>query len=423
MHVFPHYDVLVVGGGTAGAVAAIQAGRLGASVLLVEMTGQLGGAITNGHVSAPAYFWSPDRQIISGIGWELAQKTRALGGPAFPDFGRPNPRRPSYHVPLNRHLWALVAEEECLRAGVDLHYHEILTAVRDGGDGFWEIRTAGKGLEGRYRAREIIDCSGDADAVRLAGFPVVRAETRQPATLSFHIGGIDFDAVDPDALQRAYEDALASGELEAGDFCYRDRPFIDFLRGGGRNLQHIFGGDSTTSATQTDASIRGRRSLLRLLRFIRRQAGCENATVDSLAPVAAARDTWRIVGEHTITHDEYLAGVVYPDAVCNTLYFIDVHDENGTRHEFLPPGTVPTIPLSALVPKGSRRLLAAGRILSADTLAHSALRVECSCFAMGQAAGAAAALGVRLGVPSRSVPPAVLRAELRRQGAIVPDVD
>ena len=84
------YDVLVVGGGTAGAVAAIQAGRLGASVLLVEMAGQLGGAITNGHVSAPAYFWSPNRQIISGIGWELAEKTRALGGPAFPDFSCPN---------------------------------------------------------------------------------------------------------------------------------------------------------------------------------------------------------------------------------------------------------------------------------------------------------------------------------------------
>ena len=84
---------------------------------------------------------------------------------------------------------------------------------------------------------------------------------------------------------------------------------------------------------------------------------------------------------------------------------------------------MPTIPLSALVPKGSRRILAAGRILSADTLAHSALRVECSCFSMGQAAGAAAALGVRFGVPSRCVPPPALRAELRRQSAIVPDVD
>lgn len=55
-------DVLVVGGGTAGTVAANQAGRTGAKTALVELTGQLGGAITNGGVDFPGLFHAWGRQ-------------------------------------------------------------------------------------------------------------------------------------------------------------------------------------------------------------------------------------------------------------------------------------------------------------------------------------------------------------------------
>ncbi len=415
-----HYDVLVAGGGTAGAIAAIQAGRLGASVLLIEMTGQLGGTMTNGQVSSAAYFWSPLKQIIAGIGWELVQKAVALGSTPPPDYTKRNPLRPSYHTGINRFLWALLTEEECLKAGVDIHYHEVVTEIHDTGDGAWELQTAGKNTRGHYQVKEIIDCTGDANIVQMLGYPVVQEKDRQPATLVFHIGGIDFDAIDENELQCAYEEAMATGELQPGDFCYTDRPFINFLKSGGSNQQHIFDCDTATSEAQTQTSIRGRQSLLRLLRFIRRQKGCEKATVDSLASMACARDTWRIVGEHTITYDEYMAATVFPDAVCNTLYFIDVHNENGTHHEFLPPENVPTLPFSSMIPKGSRRLLVAGRTVSSDKRAHSALRIECTCMAMGQAAAVAAALGVKKGIASRDVPIDDIRAELQRNGAILP---
>ncbi|MCJ7550999.1 MAG: FAD-dependent oxidoreductase, partial [Anaerolineae bacterium] len=100
-------DVLVVGGGTAGVIAALQAARAGAETAIVEMAGQLGGTITTGGVSAPAYFFSPDRQIIAGIGWELVLKTKALDNTPWPDFSRHNPRRPSYHIPINPAVYAL----------------------------------------------------------------------------------------------------------------------------------------------------------------------------------------------------------------------------------------------------------------------------------------------------------------------------
>ena len=62
-----NYDVIVLGGGTAGVVAAIQAGRAGARTLLVEKTGMLGGTVTNGGVNYPGLFFAWQRQVIAGI--------------------------------------------------------------------------------------------------------------------------------------------------------------------------------------------------------------------------------------------------------------------------------------------------------------------------------------------------------------------
>src|SRR6056297_898708 len=67
-------DVLVVGGGVAGTIAAIQAGRAGAKTLIVERNSKLGGTTTTGGVSFPGLFDAWGKQIIAGIGWELVKE-------------------------------------------------------------------------------------------------------------------------------------------------------------------------------------------------------------------------------------------------------------------------------------------------------------------------------------------------------------
>ena len=414
------YDVCIAGGGTAGAIAAIQSGRLGAKTILIEMTGQLGGTMTSGGVSAPAYFWSPLRQIIAGIGWEIATKCQQLGGANIPDFTVRNPRRPSYHIGINAPLWAILCEEACIQAGVHIHYHEVFFKVAKHDSEFWHVETVGKNCHHSFLAREIVDCTGDANIVAMLGLPRTRDDVRQPGTLEFRIGGIDPNTLDADAVQKAYDQAMADGTLKHGDFCYANRPFIDYIKSGSGNLQHVFGADSTTSPLLTQANIDGHQGLLRMLRFLKTVPGCEGAKITYMADDCTARDTWRIVGETTVTYDDYMSARHFPDAVAYTLYFIDVHNDTGTYQEFLPPEKVPTLPLGCLIPKDAERIMVAGRILASDKLAHSALRVEASCMAMGQAAGAAAAMGALRKMPSRRVPLADLRQALRDHGAIVP---
>jgi hypothetical protein len=160
---------------------------------------------------------------------------------------------------------------------------------------------------------------------------------------------------------------------------------------------------------------------MRLLRFIQSIPGCDKAHLEYMCTQAAIRETYRIIGEETITYQDYMTGRYFDDALCYTLYFIDVHTEDGVEHEFVEGNLVPTIPFGALIPKDSRRLLVAGRCVSSDRLANSALRIEASCMAMGQAVGAAAALGIQQDIPSRQVNLQDIRTLLRKYQAIVPE--
>ena len=412
-------DVIVAGGGTAGVIAAIQAARAGAKTVLVEMTAKLGGTITTGLVHGPAYFYSRHRQIIRGIGWELIEKNKTLDNIPLPDFLSPNPRRPSYHLGVNAHIYALLAQDLCLKSGVTFHYHEIATEIEKSG-GQWKLTTSGKNLKRTITAREIIDCTGDADIVGMLGLPRLKGETLQPATLIFSIAGYDSKKLDQELVEREYQKALKEGQLRKGDYCFPDRPFINFLKGGGLNMQHIINADSSSAPQQSAADIMAHQSLLRLFTFVKSLPGCEKATIDLMADAVAMRETWRIVGEQTITYEDYMSGKKYDDAVAYTLYFIDIHHADGIHHEFLPYDIIPTIPLGALIPQGSSGILVAGRSISSDQQAFSALRVEASCMAMGQAAGATAALAIKLGVPSREVPLEEIRNMLRKHDAIVP---
>jgi len=412
-------DVVVVGGGPAGVVAALQAARAGAKTTLLEMGSQLGGTTTTGGVDYPGLFHAWGKQVIAGIGWELVEKAVELDGGKMPDFSK-IPRRHSLHqVRVNAQLYAALVEEACLEAGVSLAYYQFPSAVEANARG-WLLDVVGKGVSRQLACRLLIDCTGGADIVGMLGLERLREGSTQPGTLIFRLGGYDPAKLDGEEIQRRYLQALADGTLEDGDYAHAGGQFVGFLRGGGFNAQHVFGADSSTAATKTQANIAGRQSILRLIRFVRTLPGCENARVLMMMQETAVRETYRIVGERTITCDDYRAGRVFGDAVCHSFYPIDLHDRHGVTPKPLARGTVPTVPLGALIPKGSDNLLVAGRSVSSDRLANSALRVQASCMAMGQAAGAAAALAVRGGVTPASVSIGETRSLLRQHGAIVP---
>lgn len=410
-------DVLVIGGGTAGTIAAIQAGRLGAKTMLVEAGSQLGGTTTTGGVDFPGLFHAWGKQVIAGIGWELVVQAAELNSDDLPDFSKPTGRQHWRHqVRINGALYAALAEEACVKAGVQLRYYEsphTVTATPDG----WRVRLVGKGTVVDVTTKQLIDCTGNAAVVGLGGFPRMREKVRQPGTHIYRVGGYDLATFDMNALQAKHAAAVKSGALKRTDI---NGTIAGWLGKGGESGNHIVGADSSTSETHTETNIQGRQSFLRVLRFLKQEPAFALMRIERLQPETGIRETYRIVGETIIKVEDYESGRVFEDAVAHSFYPIDLHYEGGVRPKHLNEGVVPTVPLRALIPKDSQNLLVAGRCVGSDQLANSALRVQASCMAMGQAAGATAALAAKSGVTPRKVELASIRAELARHGAIVP---
>ena len=410
-------DVLVVGGGTAGVVAALQSARAGASTILVDNESMLGGTMTVGGVAFPGLFHAWGQQLIAGIGWELVTDTVAMNDGRLPDFAKPTGRaHPRHQVHINPHIYALLAEEKCRKAGVELRYYE--TPVKaEFANGQWTVEMVGKGTRITVRCKQIVDCTGNGYMTALAGYPVLREDVIQPGTLMFKIGGYEYNKIDKKVLRQKYAAAIKEGRLNKKDF--RNR-IEGLLSGAGNNKHHIMDADSTTSETHTLTNIDSRTSLLETIRFLREEVpGCEKLKLESMQQETAIRETYRIDGEYLITKSDYTSGKVFDDSICYSFYPIDVHDEHGVKPEHLSQGVMPTVPLRALVPKGSQNIIVAGRCVSSDREANSALRVQASCMAMGQAAAAAAALAAQKGTTPLAVPLADINALLKQHDAIL----
>ena len=290
-------DVLVIGGGTAGTIAAIQAGRLGAKTILVESGSQLGGTTTTAGVDFPGLFHAWGKQVIAGIGWELVTEAVKLNSDDLPDFTKPTGRQHWLHqVRICGALYAALAEEAAVKAGVQLRYYESPKAISATPTG-WRVRLVGKGTEIEIVTKQLVDCTGNAAVVGLIGLPREREKVSQPGTLIYRLGGWDPATVEVDRLQAKMLAAIKSGELKLTD---ARGNMAGFLRNGGENAMHVSGADSSTSETHTTTNIEGRQSVLRMMRFLKQEPAFALLKVERLQAETGVRETYRIVGETTV---------------------------------------------------------------------------------------------------------------------------
>ncbi len=414
-------DILVVGGGTSGVIAAIQSARLGQKTILMESGSQLGGTLTTGGVSFPGIFHAWGKQIISGIGWELVRECVALNGDVLPDFSvvpdNKTIRHWRHQIPLNSALYVLLAEEKCIDAGVNVRYYESPVSVAFTKNR-WTVISSGKGTNTIINCSQIIDCTGNASVVAMAGHTVVRDTEVQPGSLIFTLDGYDFENLNLSEIPEKFHGLLRQNMFINSE---KNNAPNNFPLTVPYNYVYVSGADSTNSETHTNANIQGRKELLKLLREIKTYPGCQNIRISGLKTETAIRETYRISGLYEVTRDDYINGVSFNDAISYSFYPIDLHRNGKTIHqEYLKEGVVAQIPLRSLIPQNSNNLIVAGRCLSSDRMANSALRVQASCMGMGQAAAVTVSIANRMGVSPKDVPVAEVKKELIKNGAIVP---
>ncbi len=422
--VFDEVDVLVCGGGPAGFSAAVAAARAGAKTLLIEQTNCCGGIATaGGHNHLCLYSdWGGKNLVVGGVPLEMVRRCVDLGYGVF-DGG-------SADFELDG--MKLACEQIAAEAGVRLLYHTLFAdaIVRDG-------RVVGAAIQNKsgrqaVLARRVVDATGDADVAASAGAPWEMGRPTdgavQPCTLMFTVGGVEYDKVrawrTDYQMEHVWRQAQQAGDMEPfqtqimGLWWTPTRP--DQL---GVNFTHIVGVDPTDAASITDATIEGRRQAFHMIPVFRKYVpGMAECYLISTAALLGTRESRRIQGEYVLTDEDVVAMREFDDSVCYGSFFIDVHNCTGPgmdEETWRPAeGFKYQIPYRCLLPKERENLLVAGRCISVTHRALGSTRVMPQCAALGEAAGAAAALSIEADQTPRELDASKLQDHLRAKEAI-----
>ena len=442
-------DVLVVGGGVAGISAAVTAAEAGADVILAERDGCLGGTASVGLVGPFMSSFDPlgKEQVIRGFMDRFIKRMAEKGGAIHPSDCHGGDSYSAYRIrghigvtPFDPECLKETAEEFCEEAGVRLRYHLLLISCETENGVIKRAFFATKSGITAIRAKCFIDCTGDADLAVLSGAPTVYGDENgktQVSSLFFIIDGVDRDRLrafvsqypeDTHKRQRYLEDVvekcIAEGTFPSG----RSRVSVfESLHGFWRVNMTQYDGDESLIDPEgvTQAEIICRKQIRPTIEFLKKHVpGFENCRLVYSANSLGIRESRRIVGEYVLTIDDLKCGKQFDDRICLTGNAVDFHgiakrDGSYNGAYYVTGSLCASIPYRSLLPKDTVNLAVAGRCLSADQAAHSAVRVMPPCFAMGQAAGEAAAMAAKSGISLREIDIRKLQENLVQGGALL----
>jgi hypothetical protein len=187
--------------------------------------------------------------------------------------------------------------------------------------------------------------------------------------------------------------------------------------------------DGTDARSLSAGEVDGRRQIVDYARFLRTMVpGFEDSYVLDIAPQVGIRETRRLVGEVMLTGDDVITCADFDDAIGVNGWPLEQHVAGDVLWGWPSADSrgFNDLPLRMLLPRratsgGVDNLLVAGRCASMTHDGQSAARVSGACFAMGEAAGTAAAMIVNVDSIALDVDVARLQATLRRHGAYLGD--
>ncbi|HPC93438.1 MAG TPA: FAD-dependent oxidoreductase [Sedimentisphaerales bacterium] len=373
-------DVLVVGGGSAGVVAAIAARRAGASVTLVERYGHFGGLWTGGLVVLIiGHIVKGGKQVCQGIGEEMMRRLDKLDG-AIID------RRPGVNPTVDAEAAKYMMVEMIEEAGIDVFLHcwgvdAIVTENTVRGVVF-ESKSGRQAI----LARTVVDATGDGDLFAAAG---AEFEHRSHNVgLVSRIGNLD--RVDAEKARQAPKPKHLGSATPV--------PGVNWVNLTGPEV------DGLDIATLTRMEMNHRKFIWNNVQRTRQTPGYEKVYLVETAPQLGVRITRVLNGLNRVRLSDLRNATKFPDVV-------GVGGSSAATHGEWQ------IPYGALVPTKVDNILAAGRCISVDMGMADLVRLVPNCFVTGHAAGVAAAVAVKDNCRPRDVDIAKVQKILRQQEA------
>jgi FAD dependent oxidoreductase len=429
---YGEYQVTVLGGGPAGIAAAVAAARAGKRTLLIERYGFLGGMGTAAGVTnfcgLHANVHGEMHRVVRGIASDLLARIDRLGGLNAPHLILGKILAQAYDTAAYK-----IAADDLLAANkVDVLFHALGAGVVMQDDRrIHALMVETKAGRQAVRSDIFIDCSGDGDLAAWAG---ARFEVGDNAgsmlfpSMMFRLNGID-----PAKAGEAWrsipllmEQAAAAGTHRFPRKGAIVRPqksgiewrvnFTQLARPDGTAINGLEPDDLTRG------EIDGRRQAVEAFNFLRTVPGFEKSYIVDLPPQLGIRETRRVVGGYMLSGEDVLGCASFEDSIGVNGWPMESHVAGDVVFTFPP---IPEsrgfneLPYRMLTPEGLDNLLVAGRCASMTHDGQSAARVSGACFAMGEAAGAAAALALDGNAMPRDIAVEKLQQTLQEQGAFI----
>src|ERR1700682_5931193 len=429
---YGEYEVAVLGGGPAGIAAAVAAARAGRQTLLIERYGFLGGMGTAAGVTnfcgLHANVHGEMHRVVQGIASELLGRMDRLGGLNAPHLILGKILAQAYDTPAYK-----IAADDLLAAHkVDILFHALgAGVVMHDERRINALMVETKAGRRAVRADIFIDCSGDGDLSAWAGaaFEVGdNAGSMLYPSMMFRLNGIDPEKAG-DAwrtIPALMEAAEAAGTHHFPRKAAIVRPqrsqiewrvnFTQLAREDGTAINGLEPDDLTRG------EIEGGRQALNAFNFLRTVPGFEQSYIVDLPPQLGIRETRRVVGGYMLSGEDVLGCAAFEDSIGVNGWPMESHVAGDVIFKFPPIPESPgfnELPYRMLVPEGMDNLLLAGRCASVTHDGQSAARVSGACFAMGEAAGSAAALALSGNTIPRDIAPEKLQHALQQQGAFI----
>lgn len=418
------FDLIVAGGGLTGVAAAVSAAREGLSVLLIEQSGSLGGAMSTNLVYPFMRYWTDPEEgerkwLSAGIFTEMCRRA----GQYIPA---------GTNTDFSPEAFKFALDDMTQEAGVTVLYHASLFKVHTEGRQVKAVSAATKAGEMTFEAETFIDATGDGDLLAFAGceFQLGREADGlcQPMTTCFRMCNVGRLTDDKKSLNAAinavYKALKAQGKVE--------NPREDVLWFRGQALGDGIAHFNTTRVVKLDptdpfqvsrAEQMARKQIWEMMQLLKNSGvpAFENAKIISIASSIGVRESRKLKGEHILTVEELKDCTKFPDSIALGNYDVDIHNPegSGTSHYYFAPGKYYTIPYRSLLPKEFDNLLVGGRCISATHEAQASIRIMPICATLGQAAGTAAAVAKHTGTNAHTVDITKVQALLRQNGAAI----
>lgn len=411
------YDVIIIGGGTAGVSCAWNSSKLGLKTLLIEKNSYLGGTITSSLV-IPAMKTSKN-SINNDFFNELYLELSKINGVITYIDGNKGW--------FNPELTKIALDKLMCDKNVDILFEHVVSNIITknkkvlsvyiesvNGDNNFCLNQCD--LSSPIETKYLVDATGDAKICKKLNCKFLEKNEKefQPTSLRFIMSGVDRKCfsewlLDYDKDRNVSTAGCINGEYHFStaytwdtDINWALRPLIEkaieenVIKVADTNYFQLFSISGTKDSVGFNCPrlllkqcenpyIEGRSAIYRIALFCNKfLKGFENAYISNIAETLGVRVSNRVEGQYIYTYNDLMNGKSFNEPVLISNYPVDIHSDKKAGSILQKVYKEYQLPIESLFVKDYDNLFVIGRCISADFKAQAALRIIPSCFSMGE---------------------------------------